>query len=313
MRCPPPFVIALLFCCLITAPVWGQQLQCEPCQHGFGKVQIGDSSSFSFQLSNTGTNTLVIDSISVQGTAFTLGNFPLPADITPGASVLLPVIFTPTALGYAEGNLKLISNAEDSPLVMNLIGNGVTNANLRLGISPASLNFGNVPVGSTATQHAILTATNGSVTISSDRSTSSEFAILGLTLPVTITSGASLPVTIQFAPSSSGTDSARAGFISDAQDSPTLVQLTGTGNTQNSHSVDLSWDSSGGDAVAYDVFRGTVNGGPYQIVATEDASTSYTDSTVVSGMTYYYVVTAINAQGEQSGYSNVAEAVIPGS
>ncbi len=313
MRCPPPFVIALLFCCLINAPVWGQQLQCEPCQHGFGKVQIGDSSSFSFQLSNTETNTLVIDSISVQGTAFTLGNFPLPADIAPGASVLLPAIFTPTVLGYAEGNLQLISNAEDSPLVMNLIGNGVTNGNLRLGISPASLNFGNVAVGSTATQQAILTATNGSVTISSDRSTSSEFAILGLTLPVTITSGASLPVTIQFAPSSSGTDSARAGFVSDAQDSPTLVQLTGTGTPQSSHSVDLSWDPPGGDAVAYDVFRGTANGGPYQIIATDDASTSYTDYTVISGTTYYYVVTAVNAQGEQSGYSNVTEAVIPGS
>ncbi len=294
-------------------PVWAQQLQCDPCAHGFGKVQLGDSSSFSFQLANTGTNTLVISSIKVRGSAFTLGDFPLPADIAPGATVLLPVIFTPAALGYAQGNLTLVNNGSDSQLEIAVTGNGVANANPRLGISPAALNFGNVMVGSTATQQAVLTATNGSVTISSDRTTSSEFTILGLTLPVTITAGASLPVTIEFAPSSSGTDSARAGFISNAQDSPTLAQLTGTGTPRSSHSVDLSWNPVGGNVVGYDVFRGTSNGGPYQIIDTMDASTAYTDYTVVSGTTYYYVVTAVNAQGQQSGYSNVATAVIPGS
>ncbi len=311
MRCLPLLVIACVFCGF--TPVWAQQLQCDPCAHGFGKVQLGDSSSFSFQLSNTGSGTLVISSIKVRGSAFTLGDFPLPADIAPGATVLLPVIFTPAALGYADGNLTLMNNRSDSELAMSVTGNGVANANPRLGISPAALNFGNVTLGSTATQQAVLTATNGSVTISSDRTTSSEFTILGLTLPVTITAGASLPVTIEFAPSSSGTDTARAGFISNAQDSPTLAQLTGTGIPQSSHSVNLSWNPAGGNAVAYDIFRGTANGGPYQIIETMDASTTYTDYTVVSGATYYYVVTAVNAQGEQSGYSNVAKAVIPAS
>jgi len=313
MRYLPLFIVAFVFCGLVTAPAWAQQLQCDPCRHGFGKVQIGDTSSFSFQLSNTGSNTLVISSISVQGNAFTVGNFQLPADVAPGASVLLPVIFTPAALGYAEGIITLTNNGADSKLEIDVVGNGVANGNPRLGISPALLNFGNVTVGSTATQQAILSATNGSVTISSDRSTSLEFTILGLTLPVTITAGASLPVTIQFAPSSSGTDSARAGFISNADDSPTLVQLTGAGTPQSSYSVDLSWNTGGGNVVGYDIYRGTANGGPYQIIDSMDASTTYTDYTVVSGMTYYYVVTAVNAQGQQSAYSNVATAVIPGS
>ena len=313
MRCLPLVVIAFLFCGLVTAPVWAQQLQCDPCRHGFGKVQIGDTSSFSFQLSNAGSNTLVIASISVRGSAFTVGDFPLPADLAPGASVLLPVIFTPSAFGYAEGILTLTNNGADSKLEINVVGNGVANGNPRLGLSPAALNFGSVTVGSTATRQAILTATNGSVSISSDRSTSSEFTILGLNLPVTITAGGSLPVTIQFAPSSSGTDSARAGFISDAEDSPTLVQLIGTGTPQSSHSVDLSWVPGDGSAVGYNVFRGTANGGPYQTLTTMDAETNYIDDTVDSGTTYYYVVTEVNALGQQSAYSNVAKAVIPGS
>ena len=65
MRCLPLLVIACVFCGF--TPVWAQQLQCDPCAHGFGKVQLGDSSSFSFQLSNTGSGTLVISSIKVRG------------------------------------------------------------------------------------------------------------------------------------------------------------------------------------------------------------------------------------------------------
>jgi len=42
-----------------------------------------------------------------------------------------------------------------------------------------------------------------------------------------------------------------------------------------------------------------------------EASATYTDNTVVAGTTYYYVTTAVNAEGAESVYSNVAKAVIP--
>jgi len=53
-------------------------------------------------------------------------------------------------------------------------------------------------------------------------------------------------------------------------------------------------------------------GRPFQQINTAlEASTNYTDSTVVSGATYYYVTTAVNAEGQQSAYSNAAKAVVP--
>jgi hypothetical protein len=62
------------------------------------------------------------------------------------------------------------------------------------------------------------------------------------------------------------------------------------------------------------VYRGTVHGGPYQQINTAlEASANYTDSTVVGGTTYYYVTTEVNSQDQESGYSNVAQAVIPSS
>ena len=226
----------------------------------------------------------------------------------------LPVIFKPTVKGYTTGVITLVSTALDPRLTMDVEGTGVVSASPQLGISPATLNFGNVTVGSSVKLEATLTASNDAVTISSDQSTSSEFALLGLNLPVTIPAGQGIPVTIQFTPSASGTASGKAEFISSASDSPTVEQLTGTGVVPGSHSVDLSWDPGDENAVGYNVYRGTVRGGPYQQINTAlESSTNYTDSTVVCGTTYYYVTTEVNAKGQESGYSNVAPAVIPNS
>jgi fibronectin type 3 domain-containing protein len=79
-----------------------------------------------------------------------------------------------------------------------------------------------------------------------------------------------------------------------------------------SHSVALSWSPSSSSSISYyDAYRGTVSGGPYTLLATDVTSTSYTDSNVQSGSTYYYVTTAVESNGEQSAYSNEVQAVIP--
>jgi fibronectin type 3 domain-containing protein len=75
--------------------------------------------------------------------------------------------------------------------------------------------------------------------------------------------------------------------------------------------VDLTWNASA-EAVGYNIYRGAVSGGPYTMINSSlDGATTYTDSTVVSGDTYYYVTTAVNSESQQSGYSNQATAVIP--
>lgn len=79
-----------------------------------------------------------------------------------------------------------------------------------------------------------------------------------------------------------------------------------------SHSVSLSWVASVSQVVGYDVYRGSKSGGPYsKINSLVNTTTSYTDTNVTGGITYYYVVTSVNASGEQSNFSNQATAVIP--
>jgi hypothetical protein len=87
--------------------------------------------------------------------------------------------------------------------------------------------------------------------------------------------------------------------------------LTGTGS--NSHSVDLSWTASVSPNVAsYNVYRGTLSGGPYTKLNSSPLGTAYTDTTVQAGQTYYYVATALDASNNESAYSAPpAAAIIP--
>jgi Protein of unknown function (DUF1573)/Abnormal spindle-like microcephaly-assoc'd, ASPM-SPD-2-Hydin len=312
MRFFPLIVVAGLLCCLTPQSVWAQHLRCSPCNYGFGKVQIGTSLSFSFELTNTGTKTLSISSKAITGSGFSYGNFPLPMKLNPGASVQLPVIFTPAGKGYSMGTLTLKSNDPNSPLTMKVHGVGFYPAIASLGLTPASFNFGSVTVETSASTQVTLTASGGPVTISSDQSNSSEFAILGLNLPVTLAAGQSIAVTLQFTPNASGKATGKVGFISNAVDSPTIEQLTGTGIAQQAHNVSLSWEPGDQDAVGYNIYRSGSKSGPFtEINSALDSSTNYTDYTVSAGKTYYYVTTEVNNQGQESGYSNEVQAVIP--
>jgi uncharacterized protein YjbI with pentapeptide repeats len=79
-----------------------------------------------------------------------------------------------------------------------------------------------------------------------------------------------------------------------------------------SHWVDLSWTASVSQVIGYNVYRAGNSGGPYtKINSTLDPNTTYTDQNVQSGSTYYYVTTAVDAQNNESVYSNQAVATIP--
>jgi hypothetical protein len=286
-----------------------RELTISPSTLNFGNVTVGSNASLQATLTAPGASvTISSDQVSSE---FAILGLTLPVTLQAGQSLPVTIQFSPSASGAASGTAQLISNAENSPTAESLTGTGVAQTSRELSISPSSLNFGDVTVGSSASLQATLTAPDAAVTISSDQ-VSPEFAVLGMTFPVTIKAGQSLPVTIQFTPSASGAASGKAQFISNAQDSPTSEALSGTGEAAGSHSVSLSWDPGDGSAVGYNIYRGTSQSGPYEMINTAlDSSTDYTDSTVVSGTTYFYVATEVNAEGKESPYSNVAKAVIP--
>jgi fibronectin type 3 domain-containing protein len=64
--------------------------------------------------------------------------------------------------------------------------------------------------------------------------------------------------------------------------------------------VNLTWTQSTGPGITQNkVYRSTAgSGGPYNLLATLAATTSYSDTTVVNGNSYFYEVTAVNTNGE---------------
>jgi len=76
--------------------------------------------------------------------------------------------------------------------------------------------------------------------------------------------------------------------------------------------VTLNWNPSTSVVSGYNVYRGTVSGGPYSLLNSSlDSGTSYVDLSVVSGSQYFYVTTAVDASGAESTFSNEASATIP--
>jgi regulation of enolase protein 1 (concanavalin A-like superfamily) len=65
------------------------------------------------------------------------------------------------------------------------------------------------------------------------------------------------------------------------------------------NAVALRWQTSFG-ATGYTVKRATSSGGAYSTLASGITSSSYTDTSVANGTTYYYIVTASNSAGTSS-------------
>jgi Cep192 domain 4 len=288
----------------------GQQLQCNPCGNNYGAVQIGASREFTFQLTNSGSSALTIKSRGRNTKNFFFRHFLLPVTLQPGQGTSVRVDFVPATTGTLAGTMTLRSNALNSPLRIAVSGTGTSASGL--GISPTSLNFGNVTVGSSASQQLTLSAASSPVTISLAQVDSSEFTLPGFAPPITIAAGQSLAVTVKFTPNASGTATANLVLTSDAGNSPNTVPLTGVGVAVQPHSADLSWSASKDTVIGYNVYRGVTKGGSYvKINPVLDSSTNYTDSTVSGGTTYYYVATALDANGVESAYSNEVAVAIP--
>lgn len=79
---------------------------------------------------------------------------------------------------------------------------------------------------------------------------------------------------------------------------------TGLAATSGNGQANLTWSASTG-ATGYSVKRGTTSGGAYTQLATV-ATTSYADTGVTTGTTYFYVVAAVNATGTSPNSSQAS-------
>jgi hypothetical protein len=223
--------------------------------------------------------------------------------------VTFSAVFAPQSAVSVSGGITVASNASNSTLTVSLSGTGTAAGQLT--IAPTALSFGNATVGTSVSQSSSLSASGANVTVSSASLSSAEFSLTGISLPVTIAAGQSVPVTMTFTPQSSGSASGVLTVASNGSITATQT-LSGVGVAPPQHSVSLSWTDSNSGIAGYNVYRGNSAGGPFtQINSGLDATPAYSDTSVAAGQTYYYVATAVNESGAESAYSNEVEGAVP--
>lgn len=282
---------------------------------GFGTLPVGTNKKVSETLTNNGRTYVTISKaqISSSGSAFSISGLTLPTTLAPGHSYTFTITFTPQGSGSKTGTLAVTSNAPQVSIALS----GLAVAPGSLASTPASINFGSIAVGTTKTVTGTLTASGSKIIISSAGTNSAEYTMSGITLPFTLAAGTTASFTLTFKPQSAGSAPATASFTNNSGNSPLNIALSGTGTTTGTgsttaHSVSLTWKSSSSSLAGYNVYRGTKTGGPYtKINSPVDTATIYTDNTVKSGTTYFYVATAVSSSGMESANSNEVKAVVP--
>lgn len=285
----------------------------NPPSINFGSIVVGTSVSQPIIVTNSGTAALTITQASVTGEEFSLTGASFPLTIGVGQQATVTINFSPVSAGNSSGSISLTSNASSTPVTVNLSGTGAAATHM-LGGSTASLNFGNVNDGTSASQTVTLTNNgNSNVVISGVTTTGAGFTAGGVSAGMTLTPNQAATVSVTFEPTSPGAVSGNVTVASSATNSPISVSLSGTGVQSASSTVLLSWAASTSPGVVgYNVYRGTAPGS-YSRISSSVSGTTYTDSTVQSGqnLTYYYVVTAVNSSGEESTDSNQASVTVP--
>jgi hypothetical protein len=206
----------------------------SPASLSFGSQVIGTTSTpLTVTFSNTSSGTIAISSI-LASSQFAVSTTTCGNTVSAEASCTIGITFTPTATGPQTGTLTITDNAAGSPQSVPLTGTGIQSVAT---VSPASLSFGNQPVGVTsAPQTVTLTNTTSATVFISDIYTSKGDFAQWNHCGNSLRAGASCTIGVTFTPTATG---ARTGtlFINEGSvtinqgtaAAPQSVPLTGTG------------------------------------------------------------------------------------
>ena len=198
----------------------------------FGDQATGTTSAVKkVTLTNVGTTALAITTIAVTGT--NAADFPKTAttcgsSLAAGASCTISLEFKPAATGARSANLSVTDGASGSPQLVPLTGTGTTAE-----LTPASLSFGSVTVGTTSAAKTVTFKNVGTTAI-----TGISIAIAGTdpgdfaqthTCGSSLAAGASCTISVTFKPTTTGARSATVKVTDSAAGSPQTVALSGTG------------------------------------------------------------------------------------
>jgi hypothetical protein len=210
----------------------------SPSSINFGNVAVGSSAEQTVTVTNNQVVSLSFTSMIPTG-PFTTINTPIGTTLPCTGGVLIPsgasctfqILFQPTGVGATSGGQLVISDtASNSPQVMSLSGTGTGVAPVT--ISPTSLDFGGVVVGTSGTFQSVRVTNNQTVNLAFTSIVTTGPFVKGSSCNVSIqlAPGDSCLIMVNFQPTAVGAATGGQLVISHtASNSPQIVTLTGTG------------------------------------------------------------------------------------
>jgi len=118
-------------------------------QYNYGNVFTGSSKTYVFTVTNTGSSVLQITNVTTDSTQFS----PLATNLTlqPGTSSTIPVVFTPSYVGYTRDTIRITSNDTVTP-VKKIVVEGT-------GITPPGISLSHYSFADTLMQDSVSTDT----------------------------------------------------------------------------------------------------------------------------------------------------------
>jgi hypothetical protein len=213
----------------------------SPNPEAYGNVDLGQSTSQTFTVTNPGDDPLNIGSDSLGGA--NPGPYAVIADTCANTTVIggntcsIAVQFAPSDRGQQNADLDIASNAASAQNGANAVAlTGVGLAAANISAIPSAEDYGTVADGQSSAKTVTFTNTGDKplviTTASLTGKNADQFDILtgqDSCSAQTVAPGATCTVAVRFAPSATGYQSAALSPASSAPGSPTLVPLSGTG------------------------------------------------------------------------------------
>ena len=201
-------------------------LSSNPTSVSFSGVTVGSSGSQTVTIANTGNTALTISQVSVNAKDFSATGITTPQTLNAGQSAALNVSFKPSVSEQISGHIT-VTSSQGASAVIPVSGGGVQAA---LAVTPPSVSFGNVTVGTPNSQTIQLTNSGtGVLTISQVSATGTGYSTSALALPLSLNPSQTMTFNVQFAPPSAGSASGSVSIVSNTPNSPAVIGLSGSG------------------------------------------------------------------------------------
>ncbi len=196
-----------------------------PTSLSFQPQLVGSTSApQNVSLTNIGTDTLMITSISTTGDFAQTSN--CGSSLAAGASCSITVTFSPTAAGTRTGTLLVADNASGSPQSVTLSGSGAYPV---VGLSSTQMTFASQQMNTFSSPQSIVLSNTGAVPLTiSNISTAGDFSQTN-NCGTVVAAGASCTLSVTYGPTIVGTSNGTLSITDNAGNSPQTVSLTGSG------------------------------------------------------------------------------------